>query len=149
MVLQLTRRVCKLLCILKYRNDEVTQVTTTAIHENGRILTELVTLSNQNANAVSKLTMKAQRDSRSTRVLTFVASLYLPATLVATIFNSNLVESTGSSGNGNGAVGRHFAAARDFWMFPAFTIALTILTLSPVWLYVRYLTSDKSQKMAV
>lgn len=135
----------KLLCILKYRNDEIAQVTTNAIHENGRILTKLVSLQNQNASAVSDLTMKAQKDTRSTKMLTFVASLYLPATLVASVFNSNLIQLTGSLGNGHDADGQHFATARDFWMFPAFTATLMILTLSPVWLYMRRPTSDGSQ----
>ena len=123
-------------------------MTTSAIHENGRTLTELVTLSNQNANAVSKLTQKAQRDTRSTKVLTLVASLYLPATLVASVFNSNLVGPSGSAGNGESALERHFAAARDFWMFPVFAAALTILTMSPVLLYMRRSTPDGSREIA-
>ena len=123
-------------------------MTTSAIHENGRTLTELVTLSNQNATAVSNLTRKAQRDTRSTKVLTLVASLYLPATLVASVFNSNLVGPSGSAENDKSVLERHFAAARDFWMFPVFAAALTVLTMSPVLLYMRRPTPDGSRETA-
>jgi hypothetical protein len=36
--------------------------------------------------------------------------------------------------------------APDFWMFPTFTIVLMILTLSPVWLWIRRPRSVKSRK---
>ena len=114
---------------MRYRNEEATLVTTNGIHENGRLLTKLATLSNQSADGISKLTLKAAADSRATKVLTLVAALYLPATLVASVFNSNLVESMPTQGR--------FSVAREFWMFPVFTLALMVLTLSPVWLWVR------------
>ncbi|PMD22482.1 hypothetical protein NA56DRAFT_657892 [Hyaloscypha hepaticicola] len=123
-----------LLCIFTYRNEEATRIATNAIHDNGRLLAELATLSNQSTDAVSRLTMKTQKDSRAMKVLTVVAALYLPATLMATIFSSNLVQLIRTQSGNSGPDKEHFAVAPDFWMFPTFTSVLMILTLSPVWL---------------
>lgn len=144
-MLWLTMFLEKLLRIMKFRNDEVARSMMEAIQDNGRALTGLMTLSNQNADAISKLTLKAQRDSWSTKVLTVVASLYLPATLVASIFNSNLVQSAGPLANAKSTPDGHLIAAHDFWMFPAFTAALMVLTLSPVGLYMFLRTRNRTR----
>ena len=139
----------QLLCILTYRNEEATRITTNAIHDNGRLLAELATLSHQSTDAVSRLTIKTHRDSRAMKVLTVVAALYLPATLMATIFSSNLVQLISTQSSNSGLDREHFAVAPDFWMFPTFTIVLMILTLSPVWLWIRRPHSVKSRKVEV
>jgi hypothetical protein len=135
--------------ILTYRNEEATRITTNAIHDNGRLLAELATLSNQSTDAVSRLTIKTQRDSRAMKVLTVVAALYLPATLMATIFSSNLVQLVGTQGGNSSSDRGHFVVAADFWVFPTFTIVLMILTLFPVWMWIRRPYSVKSRKVEV
>ena len=131
----------QLLCILKYRNNEASRATTTLIHDNGRHLTELVTLSNRSASLISNMATKTHKDSRTTKLITVVAALYLPATLVASVFNSNLVQSVTTYGDIS-----HFVLARDFWMFPVLTIALMTVTLSPVWLWLRRTSLKNIQK---
>jgi len=126
---------------------KATRITTNAIHDNGRLLAELATLSNQSSDAVSRLTIKTHRDSRAMKVLTVVAALYLPATLMATIFSSNLVQLISTQSGNSGADREHFAVVPDFWMFPTFTVVLMILTLSPVWLWIRRPHLAKSRKV--
>lgn len=53
------------------------------VQHNSHVLTELGQAAKQENAAIMKLTEKGRRDSRSTKILTFIAMLYLPASLVA------------------------------------------------------------------
>ena len=46
-------------------------------------MNRLATASNEENETIARLTEEGRRDSRSLKVLTFVAMLYLPATLMA------------------------------------------------------------------
>ncbi len=80
----------KLFEILKYRNSETIgktnqtiNTTNQAIHQNGLAIRELTVASIRENEIIAQLTERAWRDSRSVRILTFIALLYLPATLIA------------------------------------------------------------------
>lgn len=46
----------------------------------------------EQARALTLLSEQREKDSKAMKALTSVATLYLPATLVATVFSSNLVQ---------------------------------------------------------
>jgi hypothetical protein len=96
-------------------------------------MSELISISTRESESIAKLSAKAQEDSRTVKILTIIASLYLPAALVASIFNSSLIESVATGDSGE----VHFEIAEQFWMFPLFTVVLMIITiiLAALWLW--------------
>ena len=80
----------KLFQILQFRNEEVIAQTSESIkqtnadiHHSALVTNRLATASNEKNETIARLTEEARRESRSLKVLTFVAMLYLPATLMA------------------------------------------------------------------
>lgn len=69
--------------ILHYRNDEILCSTNEEIQRNGNSMSELIAIGNRENGMLAELNKEAQRDSSAMKILTIVASLYLPATLVA------------------------------------------------------------------
>ncbi|KAA8909336.1 hypothetical protein FN846DRAFT_1009265 [Sphaerosporella brunnea] len=69
----------------------------------------------------------AQKDARSMKTLTFIAMLYLPASLVASIFSSNLIQSVQVEGSKT-----RFVLTTQFWTYPVVTFSLMALTLVSV-----------------
>lgn len=59
------------------------------IQRNGKNMSEMISIANRGDKVLAELTEKAQRDSNAMKVLTIVASLYLPTTLVA-VRNKNM-----------------------------------------------------------
>ena len=108
--------------ILKYCNDEAIQKTNDALHQNKQVIQDLVTVSVQENETLVVLASRTQQDSRTMKTLTVVASLYLPAASVASIFNSNLIMVNKE---------KRVVAASNFWMFPIFAIALTMIIVIP------------------
>lgn len=53
------------------------------IHQNGEAVKQLIIASNAENQTLARLAEESQRGSRVLKVLTFVAMLYLPATLIA------------------------------------------------------------------
>jgi hypothetical protein len=53
-----------------------------AMYQNSEVMARMTVATNTSTEAIARLTEKAQSDSRSVKILTFVAMLYLPATLV-------------------------------------------------------------------
>ena len=80
----------KLFQVLQYRNDELIartnetiQQTSESIHETTVAMRRLSAKSSAESGIIATLTEEGRRDSRSMKILTFVAMLYLPATLLA------------------------------------------------------------------
>lgn len=75
-----------------------------------------------------ELTKKSMQDAAAVKVLTILTLIYLPATVVSNFFSTSFVNSEPASG-----VGAHITISRDWWIFAAVSIPLTLLTLY-VWL---------------
>lgn len=78
----------------------------------------------------------AHKTATSAAALTFTATIYLPASLLAGIFSSNLIDVKDD----------HFVLAMDFWKFIVILIPLTLLTLGLVALCQWYLWRSYSFK---
>ena len=111
------------------------------ISSNTRTLSDSVAALGRATEELTELTRNAKKDTQAVKALTTVAALYLPATLVASIFNSNLVQKVSSNGGSSGTKDSKVVLASNFWMFPVFTIILMVLTLGPACAWVRYLVS--------
>lgn len=118
----------QLLEIMKSRNDEVARNTSNAICQNGREISKLIHASSLQSDAISELAQKTQCDSHTLKIFSVVAFFYLPATLVASVFNSGLVD-TVLVGGLPSREKTSFKLASQFWMFPVLTAALTFLSL--------------------
>ncbi|CZR67836.1 uncharacterized protein PAC_17735 [Phialocephala subalpina] len=105
--------------ILDFRNHE-------AMYEQEQALRHIALASKIENENMAKLTRQAAQDSKFIKALTMLATMYLPATLIATIFSSNLVESQKL----NEAYEKsHLVATQDFWVYVVFVLPLTILTM--------------------
>jgi hypothetical protein len=62
--------------MLDHRNDQV-------LHRYGEVMNKLATEANRESSVMNELSEKMQKDSRSMRILTSVAFIYLPASLIA------------------------------------------------------------------
>ncbi|KAI3323107.1 hypothetical protein HD806DRAFT_497974 [Xylariaceae sp. AK1471] len=78
---------------------------------------------------MQRISEQNQQDSRLLKTFGFIATIYLPASLIATIFSSNLLQ---LKGNDQGDT--YFQPASQFWIYIVITASLTILTF--VGLYV-------------
>ena len=80
----------------------------------------------EQARALTLLSEQREKDSKAMKALTSVATLYLPATLVATVFSSNLVQllpvspPTGPT---------HFVAGPQPWLPIVLLFSLMTVTL--------------------
>jgi hypothetical protein len=122
----------KILEILRYRNDEINRSNNSALLNNGIVLSQLIAASAKQSEALNELTKKTQRDSRAVKILSIVAALYLPASLIASVFSSSLVESVPAGASTSSPPKMSFRLASQFWMFPVFTLVLASCTLAPV-----------------
>ncbi|MCJ1332932.1 hypothetical protein MMC10_009626 [Thelotrema lepadinum] len=66
-----------------------------------------------------QLAKHSRKDTLSLKILTRVTIIYLPATLVATIFSSDLIESQPTG---------QLVVRQQFWIYVLLTIGFTILT---------------------
>ena len=95
------------------------QSTNTAMHHT------LGTLDSQ-AKVLVLFSEQMDKDSKSLKALTSVATLYLPASLIASIFSSNLVQVLPTTPSREPS---HFVAAPQTWLPIVATISLMVLTL--------------------
>lgn len=77
----------------------------------------------------------AQKDSINIKALTVVATLYLPASLLAGIFSSNLVQAHPANYNDGPT---RFVVARDFWKFIVVLVPMVIGTFTVVGIFQRF-----------
>jgi hypothetical protein len=69
--------------IVEFRNGEILWKTSHAIHENLAIVRQIAFQSDQRSETLATLAVQCQRDSKRLKALTQVATMYLPATLIA------------------------------------------------------------------
>jgi hypothetical protein len=126
-----------------------------------RILVDLgISAKEENALLV-RLSEQGQKDARFTKIIAFVALLYLPATLIAvseynqlkneslvdttclqSVFSSNLVQTVSTT---DPAERTRMIAAPQFWTFPVLTIVLTMITIIPAIIYDRVQTKKYAE----
>ena len=70
-----------------------------------------------------------EKDSKAMKALTSVATLYLPASLIATVFSSNIVQLLPKTSTPQST---HFVAAPQSWVPVVATVLLMALTLTVV-----------------
>lgn len=116
--------------ILDSRHDEVLLKTSTAMQASLEVLKQIAFVSGEENRNLSKISAQNQADSHTLKALTTIATMYLPASLIATLFTSSLVQiqpQIQTQGN-NG----HFTVAREFWIYILATVLLTAVTLGLV-----------------
>lgn len=121
----------QLLEILKSRNDEFVRTTSDAIYQNGREMSKVIGALSLQSDAIARLTRKTQQDSHVVKIFSVVAFLYLPATLVASVFNSGLVNTVPAGVVSDRQGKTSFQLASQFWMFPVVSTALICFSLLP------------------
>ena len=120
-----------------------------ALNKSSDAMREIAIAAKAENELISTLIGKSQKDSHTVKVLTYIALIYLPASLVAVslvsvtasfdradrwifikeIFNSNLVQTTSGE---TGAVGSRLVLSRSFWLYPCITLGLMVLTFLPI-----------------
>ncbi|KAH5159562.1 hypothetical protein HBH69_056920 [Parastagonospora nodorum] len=78
---------------------------------------------------LGRIAEQARRDSVTLKFLTFVATLYLPASLIASIFSSSLVDIRGIDGADNVSSSR-LVVSSQLWVFVVISVGLTVGTFS-------------------
>jgi len=86
------------------------------------------------ANILASYGEQKAKDSKSIRALTTVATLYLPASLVATIFSSSIVQLLPTMPPRQPS---HFVAAPQTWLPVTATLSLMAVTLISVYILER------------
>ncbi|KAA8895938.1 hypothetical protein FN846DRAFT_967298 [Sphaerosporella brunnea] len=134
MLLEYSKGISKVLFqILQQRNDDniaksnqimakaTIEISTTnaGIHRNGEAMEQLTKAASIESGILTKLAEESWRDARSVKILTFVAMLYLPASLIATVLSSSELVKTA---NGK------FRLGSQFWLFPLLSVALMAIT---------------------
>lgn len=138
--------------ILEYTETEKLGKASFAIRENVVALQAITFQSHKEGQVLGKIAQQSQKDSMAVKGLTFIATIYLPAALVAvsqpqpvpgeprdyaflakltylnykTIFSSNLIQSVSDSTRQGSS---HFVVANEFWMFVVATVGLTAITI--------------------
>ncbi|KAH8587929.1 hypothetical protein B0O99DRAFT_601212 [Bisporella sp. PMI_857] len=122
--------------ILEYRNDEVLIRSSDALEKNSEGMRAIAAAASEENKSIVFLTAKSQRDSRMVKIVTVIAMAYLPASLVASILSTDLIQfgsvendrSTRSQSQSQSQY--RVRLAREFWVFPIFSIALLVMTFS-------------------
>ena len=100
---------------------------------NTNMFNTLATLDSQ-AKVLTLLSEQRDKDSKTIKALTSVATFYLPASLVATIFSSNLVQLLPKTPSQEP---NHFVAAPQTWIPIIVTLSLMAVTLVSIQLLER------------
>lgn len=142
--------------ILEYRNDESIHKTSQALTGNVAVLGRIANDTKRENERMARISEQSSKDSRAMRVLTFVATLYLPATFMAvsseicvifladmlsqTLFSSNLIslESPGSQ-----TEKKHLVLTKATWVCALATILLMIITVIATFWFERKWTTNR------
>lgn len=95
------------------------------LNENTLALRVLAGEANKQSHALRTLAEKSGNDSRVVRVVTFIATLYLPASLIASIFSTGLIQLPEMEVQGG-----ILAVQPSIWVYILSSAALTALTLA-------------------
>ncbi|OCK78124.1 hypothetical protein K432DRAFT_444833 [Lepidopterella palustris CBS 459.81] len=113
--------------IIEFRNIESLRSIIEASEKHIVFLKDL-TLRIHHENCTSAtLAVHTHKDTKAMKALTTIATTLLPASLMATIFSSNLVQ-VKQDGASDGQ-GTHLVVATQFWIYVVVTLALTVITL--------------------
>jgi len=123
--------------ILEFRSQEALAATTRAMRDNIDMLRHISAQTQQDQHLLGMLARQAHQESKSVRALTVIATMYLPASLLAQIFSSNLVQLSSSDSE---LPKSHFVPTSQFWIFVLATFALMLLTWGSNALLVRRLS---------
>jgi len=79
---------------------------------------------------MATIAKQSTKDSKRLQALTLIATLYLPATLVATVFSSNLIQWKDSADDPTtGHQKAHYVVVSEFWVYILSTSVLMVVTL--------------------
>ncbi|KAH7317939.1 hypothetical protein BKA65DRAFT_515468 [Rhexocercosporidium sp. MPI-PUGE-AT-0058] len=104
--------------VLAYENAQV-------INLNGVSLRELTQESKEENSKMRILTERSTRDAAAVKILTVITLIYLPVTVVASIFSSQLIQVDNRG---------RISVISEFWWFAVVSIPLTVLTFL-LWRY--------------
>ncbi|KAG8666896.1 hypothetical protein FPOAC1_011718 [Fusarium poae] len=107
----------KLAHILSHRNNQALIQTS----EHVRQLVESAKVEGQN---IQNSLRSSQDDSKTIKMLSIIAVLYLPASLVASVFSTGLIQYGESDDRGS------VHLSTSFWLLPVLTLALSFITFS-------------------
>lgn len=79
---------------------------------------------------LTEIGKQGEQDSKALKSLTMVATLYLPASLVATVFSSNLITLQPVT---TPLISSHMVVAAQFWVFIVAVMVLMIITLLSIY----------------
>ncbi|KAL8705415.1 MAG: hypothetical protein Q9201_001487 [Fulgogasparrea decipioides] len=113
--------------ILEFRNSENIGRSAAALHKDVGLLRDVAFQSKEEGKAMTKLAQQNRSDTRSLKALSIIGTLYLPATFIATIFSSNLIQPRSTR---DAVDDPHFVLADDFWLFVVVAIPLMVVTLA-------------------
>ncbi|OBS19141.1 hypothetical protein FPOA_10864 [Fusarium poae] len=103
--------------ILSHRNNQALIQTS----EHVRQLVESAKVEGQN---IQNSLRSSQDDSKTIKMLSIIAVLYLPASLVASVFSTGLIQYGESDDRGS------VHLSTSFWLLPVLTLALSFITFS-------------------
>lgn len=111
---------------LQFRNYEALSRTNQAMHDHLTVLRALSFKTQQEQSLLGQLAIQGQRDSKSVKALTLIATMYLPMSMLAQVFSSNLIQ---LQKDGDGSLKQmHFVVVPQFWIFCLVTAMLMALT---------------------
>ncbi|KAI9779425.1 MAG: hypothetical protein M1839_007390 [Geoglossum umbratile] len=105
--------------ILDYKNDNT-------MKENSRIMARMVATANAQSESLKIIAEKTRKDSRLMRIVAFITLVYLPASLIATISSSGLIQIAAE--NGTARVGT-LSVHKEIWIYIVAAVVLTAITL--------------------
>ncbi|KAH6846967.1 hypothetical protein B0I37DRAFT_414742 [Chaetomium sp. MPI-CAGE-AT-0009] len=113
--------------IVKYRLTEDVNQSTRALGASMLVQRSLTARMQADNEGMLRLAEQGRQDDVRIKTLTLITILYLPATLIATIFSSNLVDTRAVDDNSPPA---RLAITPQFWIYVLVTAGFTILTLA-------------------
>lgn len=98
------------------------------MHQDGKMLRRIASSTQTTSEEQRKLLESTVKDYRIMKSLTFIAMLYLPANLIAAMFNSNLLllpPASDTASEHNHILG----ASKGIWLFFVLSLSLTVVTM--------------------
>ncbi|PVI08330.1 hypothetical protein DM02DRAFT_722620 [Periconia macrospinosa] len=129
--------------MLDYRNDDVLIRTNEASHANSEHMRTIAAAAHQENKAIVALAEKSSNDSRVIRILTFVTIFYLPASLAASIFSSDLIQLNPPNEPKSQEQGDILHVRKEIWILPALSVGLLAGTFLVIFIWTRMLNPGK------
>ncbi|CEL08485.1 hypothetical protein ASPCAL11634 [Aspergillus calidoustus] len=123
--------------IIDSRNSNLLHAATLTMQNHLALINKTSNKSQNDLMAMVSLTKQNAQASKTVKFLTLTATTYLPPTLMATIFSSNLIQLSGQVVPGQSDAQRHYVLHSQFYLYVLGTLGLTTLTLGAIWLHGR------------